>query len=374
MHDELLEKERDKYERMHRVPGYSSGPGAAHVATFLNYAKPGESVIDFGCGSGDAAMKLIEAGYRTLLVDITGAGLRHDFNGDFFQASLHDLPWELPRANWGFCCDVMEHLPEAWVEPALAGIHNKADSCFFTIATSPDSWGPAHIGQPLHLTVKPAEWWRERIRKYWPVLAALPGPGDVLILIASDPPAQGWKARFDAIWEAGNYRLGSMEQRMVPFTLGYIGKEKEINVYCCGTGRAVVEYHRAGIRNINMTDISALAVEPEAMALVGRGATFHQGPLWKLPADFPVVEWGCCIDALMTVPADKLDACLAEIRRTCRNLIVEVYDWDDVRLGMNLTTVKMDRKGWHEKLAEHFAVVEDHPGEADRRYVFVCRG
>lgn len=374
MAGDLFEKEKRKYDRMHRVPGYSSGPGAAHVKTFLNYARPGESVIDFGCGSGDAAVKLIEAGHRVALVDISDAGLRHAFNGDFYRASLHDLPWELPRANWGFCCDVMEHLPEAWVGPALAGMHNKVDSCFFSISTSPDSWGPEHIGEPLHLTVRPADWWKERIRAHWPVLASLDGPGDVLILVASDPQAQGWKARFDEIWQRGNYRLGSMELRMAPFTLEWIGGQAEVNVYCCGTGRAVVAYHKAGIPRINMTDISALAVEPEAMALVGAGATFTQAPLWRLPADFPVVEWGCCIDALMTVPPDLLDGCLAEIRRTCRNLVVEVYDWDDVRCGMNLTTVQGDRAWWHRKLAEYFPEVLDFQGEADRRYVFVCRG
>jgi len=375
MQSELYRSERRKYERMHAVPGYSLGPGETHVKTFLNFINPGESVIDFGCGTGDAARKLADLGHPVALVDIVKDPLRasHGLVDRFFEASLHDLPAELPRADWGFCCDVMEHLPEDWIPAALAGMKAKVNKIFFAISGSPDGWGH-HINDTLHLTVKPCEWWPDRIVKHWPSVTRLDGSGDVFIMAASDPLAQEWKERFDAIWDRGNYRLGSMGKRMVPFVLGFIRPGTEINVYCSGTGRDVVDYYQAGITGINMVDVSDHALEPEAQSLVGSGVTMTVDALWDLPGDFPRCEWGLCIDALMCFPPEKLDESLAQIRRTADNLIVEVYDWADVRCGMDLTTVKGDRDWWLNKLKQFYADVKSYPSEADRRYVFVCRG
>jgi SAM-dependent methyltransferase len=159
-----VQTERSKYERMHHVPGYSPGPGASYVSTFLTLIKRGDTVVDFGCGSGDAARLLVDLGYDVTLVDITRAGLRHDLK--FIAASLHELPAEVPKATWGFCCDTMEHLPEEWVFPALKGMRARVDNIFFSISGVPDGWGKK-IGETLHLTVKPCDWWVKEINRHW---------------------------------------------------------------------------------------------------------------------------------------------------------------------------------------------------------------
>lgn len=165
-----------------------------------------------------------------------------------------------------------------------------------------------------------------------------------------------------------------MELRMVPFVLKYV-KGGPMNCYCCGTGRAVLEYRKAGIMPVNMTDISDTGLAPTVKELIGNGVTFALAPLWRLPAGFPETEWGVCIDALMELPPTMLDASLAEIRRTCRNLIVEVYDWDWVHDGVNYTTIVGDRKWWRKKLLQFYPVVQDDfETEAANRYYYVCRG
>lgn len=158
------QSEQIKYERMHQVPGYSAGPGASYVPCLLNYLEKGDSVIDFGCGSGEAGRLLAHLQYKVLNVDITNA-VRYS-GVPFIRASLHELPDDLPKATWGFCTDVMEHLPEEWVAPALNGMRGRVKSIFFSISGVPDGWGK-HIGERLHLTVKPVEWWIERISKHW---------------------------------------------------------------------------------------------------------------------------------------------------------------------------------------------------------------
>jgi 2-polyprenyl-3-methyl-5-hydroxy-6-metoxy-1,4-benzoquinol methylase len=166
--DNLHILEQDKYDRMHQVPGYSEGPGLSYVVKALNYIPSGASIIDFGCGTGDAACKFASLGHDVQLVDISIHGLTkfYGLKDKFFQASLHELPDELRPAEWGFCTDVMEHLPQEWVRPALRQISGKVKNCFFTISGHPDGWGK-HIGQKLHLTVAPAEWWIGMIMKHF---------------------------------------------------------------------------------------------------------------------------------------------------------------------------------------------------------------
>lgn len=163
--DALYAAERDKYEKMYRIPGYDTGPGRSYVPKALRYINHGSSVIDFGCGSGDAANLLASMGHDVQLVDIT-VSVRPKYDLHFFQASLHDLPDELRPADWGFCTDVMEHLPTEWIGQALRCMSSKVRNCFFSISGNPDGWGQ-HIGERLHLTVKPAEWWIQEISNFW---------------------------------------------------------------------------------------------------------------------------------------------------------------------------------------------------------------
>jgi SAM-dependent methyltransferase len=186
--------------------------------------------------------------------------------------------------------------------------------------------------------------------------------------------AMNGREAFEEVWEKGNYRRGSTAQRLVPFLSQYIPEGSTVNDYGSGTGRAEVELLKHGYR-INMVDFADNALEDAARALIGDRLTFTLSPLENLPPDFPVADWGICINVLMTVDPEKLDAILQEIRRTCRNMIVEVYDLDDHRLGRNFTTVKGDAKWWADKLAELWPNVEsvkspEHP----RRYITICRG
>lgn len=158
--------EKEKYDAMHQVPGYSPGPGIAHVSKAHSYMLPGDSIIDFGCGTGDAAQAFISLGHDVRVVDISDKGLRHDFGKRFYLVPIHKLPKTLPSAQWGFCADTMEHLPTGWVAPSLKQISGKVGNCYFSICGAPDSWG-RHINDVLHLTVMPGAWWVEQIGRFW---------------------------------------------------------------------------------------------------------------------------------------------------------------------------------------------------------------
>lgn len=182
-----MDQERVKYERMHRIPGYSPGPGIAHVHRFVTLLNGANRIVDFGCGTGDAALELHRLGREVYLVDIASNCLRDNVReilGDrFFATALHELPEELPVCDWGFCSDVMEHLPPEWVEPSLAAMRRKAGQIYFSISGVPDGWG-RYIGEVLHLTVRPLEWWLGEIGKHFGAVEPVGGSSKYFEIVA----------------------------------------------------------------------------------------------------------------------------------------------------------------------------------------------
>lgn len=181
--------------------------------------------------------------------------------------------------------------------------------------------------------------------------------------------------KFKTIWEKGNYRMGFTAQRLVPFLLNNIPETATINDYGCGTGRAEVEIYKVRPnQKINMYDITIDALEPTVKDLIGiRPLTFTEVDLADL-GNIPKADWGMCINTLMVVQIDKLDLILSELKRTCNNLIVEMYDLPGFRCGWDLTTIKMNSIQWMEKLSEHWKFVSfTQSKESKRRYIFICK-
>lgn len=152
--------ERDKYERVWGFPQYRAyAPGEECVAHFLQEVNPsaGSRVIDFGCGTGRAGLKLKAAGLDPVLLDFAvNARDPEAYSLPFLQS---DLTQRIPiPAPYGFCTDVLEHIPPADVETVVSNIMAAARTVYFQISTVPDSGG-ALIGQPLHLMVRPHAWW-----------------------------------------------------------------------------------------------------------------------------------------------------------------------------------------------------------------------
>jgi SAM-dependent methyltransferase len=154
--------EREKYQKLWTRGDYRKwSPGEDMVDRFLEIASPDGPITDFGCGTGRAAMKMVEHGHKVFLVDFT------DNCRDFNALHLPFVQWDLTkpglpiRSPYGYCTDVMEHIPTEAVEAAIRNIMACSERAFFQIATTPDKFG-AVIGQKLHLTVQPHEWWADK--------------------------------------------------------------------------------------------------------------------------------------------------------------------------------------------------------------------
>lgn len=152
--------EQDKYTRMWDIDGYRAvSPGEECVDLFIESFRPRGTLIDFGCGTGRAGVKLSKHCDVTLM-DFTQNS--RDIEAQLLPFIQHDLTKPVPvKADYGYCTDVMEHIEPENVDKVLTNIMSAVNDCFFQISTVPDVMG-ALIGQDLHLTVKPLEWWEQK--------------------------------------------------------------------------------------------------------------------------------------------------------------------------------------------------------------------
>lgn len=161
---EVME-EAAKYEKMWGVAEYRNmSPGEDSAGKFLALVKPDGPIIDFGCGTGRGALRIADQGHKVTLVD---------FAGNCRDEAAKRLPfvkWDLTKplgltAPYGYCTDVMEHIPTKDVQTVIDNIMASAETTYFQISTIPDNFG-AVIAQQLHLTIQPHEWWRDRFAAY----------------------------------------------------------------------------------------------------------------------------------------------------------------------------------------------------------------
>lgn len=158
--------EQEKYRLMWSLPEYREcSPGERVAEAFVKLAgiKPADTVIDFGCGTGRGGKRIAElTGAEVILLDFVENSRDEDVRLPFFVA---DLTKPIPfKSDFGFCTDVMEHIPTEDVPVVLDNIAASTKRVFFQVSLIFDNFG-GMIGHALHLTVKPFEWWVEQMSR-----------------------------------------------------------------------------------------------------------------------------------------------------------------------------------------------------------------
>ncbi len=158
-----------KYGKMWEEPEYRKrSPGEELASVFLEQAKPKaeSTVIDYGCGTGRGALMLALLGkLKVTMVDF----VRNSLDPELKEALVtqkhvlkfvkHDIEKRLGFvAEYGYCTDVMEHIPEPRVDIVLTNILHSSQHVFFSISTIGDVCGQI-IGEELHMTIHDYHWW-----------------------------------------------------------------------------------------------------------------------------------------------------------------------------------------------------------------------
>jgi len=164
-------QEKEKYQKAWDFKDYRRvSPGELLIPQFLLTVKPKiqQKLVDFGAGCGRASLFFHELGFDVELMDIAENCLDEEVAKQL-QDKLHvGCLWDakdVPKGDVGYCCDVMEHIPEDKVDDVLKNIMDNCKVCFFSICVIDDAYGKK-LGEPLHLTVKPYQWWRDKLKNF----------------------------------------------------------------------------------------------------------------------------------------------------------------------------------------------------------------
>ncbi len=189
-------QERAKYEEIWQIPAYKNySGGLENVERFMKVMNPPPSpiretltLIDIGCGEGLGGLAFQRLGFQVDWMDLTRAGLHVNVPlGRFIEAPLWS-DWGSQRRTlgwrYGFCCDVMEHIPTEYTMLCIDRILSYCGQCWFQIDLNPDQFGKM-IGEPLHLTVRPYDWWLVRMATLGKVLDARDLCGQGLYVVQS---------------------------------------------------------------------------------------------------------------------------------------------------------------------------------------------
>lgn len=180
--DFLSNAEKQKYNTLWQTyPSYRDvSPAEELVPFYLKHfhrqIKPGERLLDFGCGTGRAAKSFLSAGLSVELIDCSSQCLDEEISllinwvGErcrFWEACLWDLPPALKAGEWGLCCDVMEHIPPEKVDLVLQNISSRVlKEVLFSIYLEEDRFGK-ELGIPLHLTLQSKDWWQTTLERHF---------------------------------------------------------------------------------------------------------------------------------------------------------------------------------------------------------------
>lgn len=179
----IREAEAAKYKKAWGLEAYHQhSPGAHFTDLFYSIAKPvsGQSVIDIGAGDGQGSRILKDRGLIVTAFDLADMGWEHT-DIPLRQGCLwRGLGGSL--FDYGYCCDVIEHIPTQFVGLAISNILAVCGQAFFSVCFRDDVMGSA-IGEPLHLTVKPFAWWRDTFREIGTVMDARDLIGDGIFYV-----------------------------------------------------------------------------------------------------------------------------------------------------------------------------------------------
>lgn len=154
--------EKKKYEKIWEHNDYRRWAPGEHFfeqAYDSFEALPGDTLCDWGIGTGRAAKMFQDKG---LIVE--GVDIARNAVSEFLGVVHYGPIWNPPipkgtKYSFGYCTDVMEHIHPKLVLESLKAIKKHTTiECFFSIATFDDSMG-AMIGQQLHQCVRPPAWW-----------------------------------------------------------------------------------------------------------------------------------------------------------------------------------------------------------------------
>lgn len=148
LRDQIEVREMEKWSGLWRTREYRAKecPAGDQVRSAIESLgiKETDSIIDFGCGRGKALQAFHDGGFESVVgLDIASNALDEHVAAHYplIRACLWNLP-DCLYAGYGYCVDVIEHIPAEKVTSVLEGIKASVRyGCFFQIQNvGPHTW------------------------------------------------------------------------------------------------------------------------------------------------------------------------------------------------------------------------------------------
>lgn len=152
----------DLYRQLHAEKkgyGRSSERLFQHIQPLMSELPPLRTILDYGCGQS----RLIDWLARC-----------NDARAIRYDPAIPKYA-KLPKKKVDLIIntDVLEHVPDSDIDDLLARLATLSQHVYFQIATAPAGTILPN-GENAHCTVRPAEWWKAKIKKYFPHVRSAP--------------------------------------------------------------------------------------------------------------------------------------------------------------------------------------------------------
>jgi SAM-dependent methyltransferase len=149
------------YSKCYQSKAYAMGARRrASVQAMIASLAPG-SLLDIGCGRGESLGFAQAAGHTRVMGTEVVPGL---LNKNVVYAEAHQLPFFSGEFDHVTCWDVLEHLTEADIRPALVEMMRVASR---TVTVSASERSDIREGRELHISRRPKTEWLRIIRECW---------------------------------------------------------------------------------------------------------------------------------------------------------------------------------------------------------------
>jgi hypothetical protein len=157
LQEELEKKYVEQYQKLHQETDYTKpNTYEIHVEHIKELVEKTKSLtlLDFGCGKASHYIRDKE--------HLKWGGIMPHL----YDPAIKEYSYLPDKCFDGvICIDVLEHIPEILVEKTLKKIYSHARKfVYFVICTRQALW---HLpnGENAHTTIKPGQWWYERINE-----------------------------------------------------------------------------------------------------------------------------------------------------------------------------------------------------------------
>lgn len=167
-----ITKSKQMYDLIYKDTVYFPRNGVyAWLSYIENREKHGQPKfkrgLDVGCGVGAGMFEAINHGYNVYGIDIADnkdLWEKMGVGGRCQTAPAHAIPYPDDHFDFVMCGDVMEHVPQEWVERTLREIYRVgSDRYLLIIATQPSAMAKGTV--QAHHTIAGIEWWGDKLTK-----------------------------------------------------------------------------------------------------------------------------------------------------------------------------------------------------------------